>query len=98
MARNQVVISGELIVREEVRFTPAGIASVALTLRHASEQSEAGESRQVQCSIHAVAFAEAARKVAGFSTGQTVRVKGFLAQRSLRNRQLVLHVNDIILE
>ncbi|MDD3884584.1 MAG: primosomal replication protein N [Gallionella sp.] len=98
MARNQVVISGELIALETVRFTPAGIASIALTLRHVSQQIEAGEFRQLQCEIEAVAFAEAAQKVAGFSVGQTVRVKGFLAQRSLRNRHLVLHVNDIVLE
>jgi len=30
--------------------------------------------------------------------GQTVKVRGFLARQSMRSRQLVLHINDIILE
>ncbi|OGS93551.1 MAG: primosomal replication protein N [Gallionellales bacterium GWA2_59_43] len=98
MARNQVVISGELIALDGLRYTPAGVARVELTLRHSSQQPEANGTRQVQCEVDALAFAETAHKVAGFAPGQTVKVKGFLAQRSMRSRQLVLHINDIILE
>jgi primosomal replication protein N len=39
-----------------------------------------------------------AEKAAKFAVGQTVKVRGFLAQQSIRSRQLVLHINDIILE
>lgn len=98
MARNQVVISGELIALEDLRYTPAGVARVALALRHTSQQSEANGTRQVQCEIEVLAFADVAEKVTKFAVGQQVKVKGFLAQRSLRNRQLILHINDIILE
>jgi primosomal replication protein N len=98
LVHNQVVVSGELIALESLRYTPAGVPRVELKLRHDSRQPEAGGLRQVQCEISALAFAEAAEKVAGFAVGQTVRVRGFLAQRSMRNRQLVLHINDIILE
>lgn len=69
-----------------------------MTLRHSSEQSEAEGLRQVECEVDALAFAGVAEKAAGFAVGQSVKVRGFLAQRSLRNRQLVLHINDIILE
>ncbi|MBI3221834.1 MAG: hypothetical protein HYZ46_01825 [Nitrosomonadales bacterium] len=68
MARNQVVISGELIALDGLRYTPGGVARVALTLSHTSQQTEAN------------------------------KVRGFLAQQSSRSRQLVLHINDIILE
>ena len=98
MARNQIVISGELIALEGLRYTPAGVARVELTLRHSSEQPEANGVRQVQCEVVALAFAEVAQKVGQFAIGQTVKVRGFLAQRSMRSRQLVLHINDIILE
>jgi primosomal replication protein N len=98
LARNQVVISGELIALESLRYTPAGVARVALTLRHSSQQSEAEGLRQVQCEVEALAFAKVAEKATGFAIGQFVKVRGFLAQRSMRNRQLVLHINDIILE
>ncbi|MDD2913764.1 MAG: primosomal replication protein N [Gallionella sp.] len=98
MARNQIVISGEIIALESLRHTPGGVARVDLTLSHNSQQPEADGVRQVQCEIKALAFAGAAEKVARFAVGQSVKVRGFLAQQSIRSRQLVLHINDIILE
>ena len=98
LARNQVVISGEIIALESLRYTPAGVARVALTLSHTSQQSEANVLRQVQCEVNALAFAEVADKAARFAVGQNVKVRGFLARQNIRSRQLVLHINDIILE
>lgn len=98
MTRNQVVISGELIALESMRYTPAGVARVALTLSHSSQQPEADGMRQVRCEVNALAFAGVAEKAAKFEVGQAVKVRGFLAQQSIRSRQLVLHINDIILE
>ena len=98
MARNQLVISGEIVVLESLRYTPAGVARVALTLSHCSQQPEANVQRQVQCEVQALAFAEMADKVAQFAVGQQVKIRGFLAQQSLRSRQLIVHINDIILE
>jgi primosomal replication protein N len=98
LALNQVVISGELIALESLRYTPAGVARVALTLSHTSQQTEAKVLRQVQCEVNALAFDEVADKVARFEVGQNVKVRGFLARHGNRSRQLVLHINDIILE
>ena len=98
MARNQLVISGEIVAIESMRYTPAGVARVALTLSHRSQQSEANVERQVQCEVQALAFAEVAEKVARYAVGQQVKLRGFLAQQSIRSRQLVVHINDIILE
>lgn len=98
MARNQLVISGEIVAIESMRYTPAGVARMALTLRHRSEQIEANVQRQVQCEVQALAFAEVADKVRQFAVGQQVKVRGFLAQQSIRSRQLIVHINDIILE
>ncbi len=81
-----------------MRYTPAGVARVELTLSHSSQQSEANVLRQVQCEVNALAFAEVAEKAARFAVGQTVKVRGFLAQQGIRSRQLILHINDIILE
>jgi primosomal replication protein N len=98
LSRNQLVVSGEIIALESMRYTPAGVARMALTLSHRSEQSEANVVRQVQCEIQALAFAEVADKVAKFAVGQQVKVRGFLAQQGIRSRQLIVHINDIILE
>jgi primosomal replication protein N len=98
LARNQVVISGELIALDSLRYTPAGVARVGLTISHTSQQFEANGLRQVQCEVNALAFAEVADKAAGFAVGQNVILRGFLARQSIRSRQPVLHINDIILE
>ncbi len=71
---------------------------MALTLSHSSQQPEANGVRQVQCEVNALAFAGVADKVARFAVGQNVKVRGFLARQGIRSRQLVLHINDIILE
>ena len=94
---NRCVIAGELLELETMRYTPAGVPRVALKIRHASSQQEAGGTRQLQCDIPAVALGEAAVQASQFSLGQVVKATGFLAQRSLKSTQLVLHIDNIIL-
>ncbi|MDR0480655.1 MAG: primosomal replication protein N [Gallionellaceae bacterium] len=94
-ARNRFVIDGELVEPEVLRYTPAGIARIALKIRHTSTQQEAGAPRQVQCEIPALALGAAAIKASGIRQGQRVRVEGFLDRRSLRIAQLVLHIDNI---
>lgn len=98
MSSNRCVIDGELLELEDLRYTPAGVPRISLKIRHVSTQQEAGISRQVQCDIPALALGEAATQVSRFKTGQSVRVEGFLAQRSLRIAQLVLHIDKINLK
>lgn len=92
---NRLVISGTLAVLEELRYTPAGIARIGLKIQHVSSRSEAGSMRQVSCEIPALAFAETALRVSQLRLGQQVEAEGFLAQRSLQVRQLVLHIERI---
>lgn len=98
MSSNRCVIDGELLELDDLRYTPAGVPRISLKIRHVSTQQEAGVSRQVQCDIPAVALGEAAQQVSRFKAGQGVRVEGFLAQRSLRIAQLVLHIDNINLK
>ncbi len=95
---NRLVIAGQLTELDSLRYTPAGIARIEMKIRHASMQHEAGAERQVQCEITALALGEAAQQAARLHTGQQVKVEGFLAQRSLRNTQLILHIETIKLE
>ena len=98
LGSNRCVIDGELLELDVLRYTPAGVPRISLKIRHVSTQQEAGISRQVQCDIPAVALGEAAQQVSRFQAGQSVRVEGFLAQRSLRIAQLVLHIDNINLK
>ena len=98
LSSNRCVIDGELLELDDLRYTPAGVPRISLKIRHVSTQQEAGISRQVQCDIPAVALGEAAQQAGRLQAGQCVRVEGFLAQRSLRIAQLVLHIDNIILK
>jgi primosomal replication protein N len=95
---NRFVVDGELVELEGLRYTPAGIARVALKIRNISTQQEAGMLRQVQCDIPALALGGAAQQASGMRLGQRVKAEGFLAQRSLRIAQLVMHIDNITLD
>lgn len=95
---NRFIVDGELIEREELRYTPAGVARIALKIRNVSAQMEAGIKRSVTCDIPAIAMGDAAMRAVRFKTGQRVRAEGFLAQRSLKIAQLVMHIDNIELE
>lgn len=95
---NRFAVDGELVELEDLRYTPAGVERIVLKIRHVSEQQEAGVIRQVQCDIPALAFGAAAQQASRLATGQRVQAEGFLAQRSLRIAQLVMHIDTIILK
>ena len=54
--------------------------------------------RQVQCDIPALAFGAAAQQASALQVGQRVKAEGFLAQRSMRIAQLVMHIDNITLK
>ena len=78
---------------EPLRYTPAGIPLLSVILRHASEQMEAGMKRKVECEVNAVILGDLALK--GLKTGAQIITQGFLARRSLKSTQLVMHINNI---
>ena len=90
--RNEVVIDGRLLKRSALRYTPAGTPAVDLLLGHSSIQSEAGGRREARCEIEAVALGDMAVKLGTAKLNRPLQVSGFLAQRGVGNRKLVLHV------
>lgn len=78
---------------EPLRYTPAGIPLLSVVLHHVSEQIEAGMKRKVECEMNAVILGDLALK--GLKTGQQIIAQGFLARRSLKSTQLVMHINEI---
>jgi primosomal replication protein N len=89
------VLSGEVIQVEPLRYTPAGLPLLSFTVHHASEQMEAGMGRKVECELPVVAIGEIARQAQQITPGSQVRLAGFLAKRSLKSTQPVLHLNAI---
>ena len=93
------MIEGEVAAIEPLRYTPAGIPVLSVVLRHLSEQLEAGMQRRVECDVNAVVMGGLAEKTAdpslGIKLGSAVKVSGFIARRSLKSTQLVLHITTL---
>ena len=93
MNRNEVVLTGKLIAREELRHTPAGTPALNFRIGHASQQVEAGRARSVNLEIDAVALGDVAEKLSRSPMEGEYSFEGFLALRSKQSRLPVLHVN-----
>ncbi|MDD5297772.1 MAG: primosomal replication protein N [Rhodocyclaceae bacterium] len=85
-------ITGQIVELDALRHTPAGVPVLGFKLEHRSRREEAGHPREVAVELAAKAMGEMARLLAGSRLGIKIRVTGFLAQKSAKIRQPVLHV------
>ncbi len=90
---NTLVINGVVVQIEPIRHTPAGIPLLSFVLQHTSEQLEAGLKRKVECEVSAVALGELAKQ--NIQLGFNIKAKGFLAKRSMKSNQLVMHITQL---
>ena len=77
-----------------LRYTPAGLPAVDVVLEHRSTQTEAGQPRQVNALLKAVAFGPLAERIARQGVGSNWVFQGFLATPR-NSKSLVLHIQDI---
>ena len=94
---NRLVIAGVVAEAPDTRYSPGGVPIARFTLRHQSEQAEAGVTRRVECELGVVASGEALQPaVKGLRPEQRVRVEGYL-NRAHRRRpdRVVLHARTI---
>ncbi|RTL51389.1 MAG: primosomal replication protein N [Rhodocyclaceae bacterium] len=88
-------LSGVVLERGALRYTPAGIPAIEFRLAHQSEQMEAENLRKVECEMPCVALGPTANLIAALKPGDIIQVGGFLAARSLKVKSPVLHVTTI---
>lgn len=91
---NTLTISGTLVEKQELRYTPAGIAVFEGVLHHESSVYEAGANRQVQFDCPVIAFADAALRLNAVAVGSSLQIKGFVSPRSVRSSRLTVHVTE----
>lgn len=89
------MLIGEVVQIDTLRYTPAGIPLLSFVLHHLSEQIEAGMKRRVECDVNAVVMGELAERSQAVKVGTQLKVSGFIAKRSLKSTQLVLHLNTL---
>ena len=91
---NHVALTACIAELTALRYTPAGLPALDMRIEHSSQQTEAGNLRNVNASVKAVAFGALAEKLARQALGSQWRFQGFLA--SPRNsKAVVLHIQDI---
>lgn len=95
MPDNRVALSGRIVTIDALRYTPAGIPALNLTLGHRSGQVEAGMEREVECEVQVVALGDQAQQAVRCKVGDGLRVQGFLARKSRNSAYLVLHASRI---
>ena len=77
-----------------MRYTPAGLPALDLSLKHESQVTQDGQARQVFFEIKARAIGAVTQQVAGLEMGSTHGFAGFLG--SQRNgRGVVFHVTEL---
>ena len=76
-----------------MRYTPAGLPALDLSLKHESEVTEAGMPRKVSMEIRAVGIGAVAERVAKLAVGDTAGFAGFLGP-SRNGKGVLLHITE----
>ena len=91
---NRLVLTAQLVERAALRYTPAGLPAVDLSLKHESSVMQDGQPRQVSVEVKARAIGEITQRIARLELGSTHGFAGFLG--SQRNgRGVVFHVTEL---
>ena len=91
---NRLVLTACVIERGALRYTPAGLPALDLSLRHESQVTQNGLPRQVSMEIRARALGDITGTLGRIELGSTHGFAGFLG--SQRNgKGIVFHVTEV---
>jgi primosomal replication protein N len=91
---NQFQVTGTILERDALRYSPAGVPIVSAIIAHGSQQVEAGVTRQVEFEIAALAAGEISGRFAAAELGAAHQFTGFLARKNRNSKALVFHIID----
>ncbi|KGQ69651.1 primosomal replication protein N [Chelonobacter oris] len=95
---NRLSMVGEVISQPRRDKSPSGIEHCRFMLRHRSQQTEAGLSRQAWCNIAvSLSGSQLIKQTQSITVGSKLLVVGFLTTHKSHNglSQLVLHAEQI---
>ncbi len=91
---NRLVLSAQLVERGALRYTPAGLPALDLSLKHESEVSEDGHPRKLSLEMRAVAIGAITQALGAMALGSSGHFGGFLA--AARNgRGMRFHITSV---
>ena len=89
---NRILLTAMVVELQPVRYTPAGVPALELSLEHESEVQEAGQARRVGFHMQAIALGDTAHLLADVPLGTQLEVEGFIAAARKGSSRLVLHI------
>ena len=91
---NRLVLTAQLIGRAALRYTPAGLPALDMSLKHESQVTQDGQPRRVSVEIKARAVGEITHRLERLELGSEHGFAGFLG--SMRSgRGVVFHVTEL---
>ena len=91
---NRLVLSAQLVQRGAMRYTPAGLPALDMSLKHESQVSQESQARNVSFEVKARAVGEITHRLVLLELGSDHAFAGFLG--SQRNgRGIVFHVTEL---
>jgi primosomal replication protein N len=91
---NRLVLSAQLLERGALRYTPAGLPVLDLSLKHESEVSEDGRPRKVFMEIRAVAIGAITQPLGSLALGGSACFGGFLTN-ARNGRGMLFHITSV---
>ena len=91
---NQLILQAQLLELGLVRYTPAGLMALDLSLKHESQVQEAGKPRKVSMELKAVVVGDLGKRLQALGVGGTALFSGFLTHQR-NGRGTVFHVTAV---
>lgn len=91
---NSLQLIANLVGRDQLRFTPAGIPVLTCVLQYVGSKNEVGIERQLEFVLNAFAAGSCGEKLEKISLGSLAWFTGFLAQKRRNSKMLVFHITD----
>lgn len=91
---NRLVLSARLEERGALRYTPAGLPALDLSLAHESEVSHEGQVRKVSMPVKALVIGQLADTIKNLPLGAAGVFAGFLAP-ARNGRGLLFHITEL---
>jgi len=92
---NDVQLSGRIVERAALRYTPAGLPAMDIRLAHESELMHAGAPRKVSLEMHATAIGDLALDLARVPVGDAIDLRGFLGKQR-NGKGVMLHISAFV--
>ena len=91
------MLTAQIVERAALRFTPAGLPAIDVSLKHESEPLQLGVVRKIAFEVRARAVGVITEKILAAELGTDHEFEGFLgAQRN--GRGIVFHIQSIALK